>query len=150
MFSILIDAILDAKQRGLSFFVYSTAAEKNRSGASLTNIQIHLNLYGPLAAVLGGKYIAQKAISLAEGAVVRDLMSLIGIPHDQKSYLFINAVLCDMPGLSASLDEALHDGDHVGIFSRQHMWPYQYRDGIRMSESLTEALRKRGAMHNTY
>jgi len=116
----------------------------------LANIQINLNLYGPLAAVLGGKYIAQKAVLLTEGAVVRDLLDTLDIPHDQKSYLFINAVLCDMPGLSASLEEALHDGDHVGIFSRQHMWPYQYRDGIRMSASLTEALRSRGAIHNTY
>jgi hypothetical protein len=124
--------------------------DKSRSGAPLANIQINLNLYGPLAAVLGGKYIAQKAVSLTEGAVVRDLLDSLDISYDQKSYLFINAVLCDMPGLSASLEEALHDGDHVGIFSRQHMWPYQYRDGIRMSASLTEALRSRGAIHNTY
>lgn len=116
----------------------------------MANIQINLNLYGPLAAFLGGKYVAQKAFSLPEGAVIRDLMDMLGIQHDQKSYLFINAVLCDMPGLLASLDEPLHDGDHVGIFSSQHMWPYQYRDGIRMSVSLTEALRKHGAVHNIY
>jgi len=124
--------------------------DESRLGASLANIQINLNLYGPLAAILGGKYIAQKSVSLTEGAVVRGLLDSLGVQSDQKSYLFINAVLCDMPGLSASLDEPLHDGDHVGIFSRQHIWPYQYRDGIRMSESLTEALRKRGAIHNTY
>ncbi len=124
--------------------------QNNRSGTPLSNIQINLNLYGALASLAGGKYIAQQKMSLNDGAVIRDLLDSLSIPCDQKSYLFINAVLCDMPGLSASLDEPLHDGDHVGIFSRQHMWPYQYRDGIRMSASLTEALRKRGAMHNTY
>lgn len=116
----------------------------------MAHIQINLNLYGALASFAGGKYIAQTNVSLHEGAVIQDLMDSLSIPYDQKSYLFINAVLCDMPGLSASLDETLHDGDHVGIFSRQHMWPYQYRDGIRMSESLTEALRKHGAIHNIY
>lgn len=116
----------------------------------MADIYINLNLYGPLSAFLGGKYVAQKIISLPEGAVIRDLMNMLGIPYDQKSYLFINAVLCDMPGLLASLEEPLSDGDHVGIFSSQHMWPYQYRDGIRMSANLTEALRKRGALHNTY
>jgi len=124
--------------------------DKSRSGAHLANIQINLNLYGPLASFVGGKYIAQKEVSLQEGAVIRDLLDSLSIPYDQKSYLFINAALCDVPGMSASLDEPLHDGDHVGIFSRQHMWPYQYRDGIRMSASLTEALRKHGAIHNTY
>jgi len=123
---------------------------KTRSGIPLSNIQINLNLYGALASLAGGKYIAQKNVSLPEGKVIRDLLDSLGVPDDQKSYLFINAVLCDMPGLSASLDEPLHDGDHVGIFSRQHMWPYQYRDGIRMSERLTEALRKHGAIHNVY
>ena len=113
-------------------------------------ININLTLYGPLATFAGGKYIAQETVTLDQDACVRDLMDYFKIPYDEKSYLFINAVLCDMPGLLASLDEKLHDGDHVGIFSRQHMWPYQYRDGIRMSETLTATLRKHGAMHNVY
>ncbi len=111
---------------------------------------INVTLYGPLAKFAGGKYIAQKVVQLEDKAVVRDLLDYFGIPYDQKSYLFINAILCDMPGLLASLDEPLKDEDRVGIFSLQHMWPYQYRDGIRMSETLAETLRKHGAMHNTY
>ncbi|MFL7870743.1 MAG: MoaD/ThiS family protein [Anaerolineales bacterium] len=113
-------------------------------------ININLTLYGPLATFAGGKYIAQEVVTLDQNACVRDLMDNFKIPYDEKSYLFINAVLCDMPGLSASLDEKLHDGDRVGIFSRKHMWPYQYRDGIRMSETLLATLRKNGAMHNVY
>jgi molybdopterin converting factor small subunit len=116
----------------------------------MSSIKVDVTLYGSLAQFAGGKYVAQKIVELTENASVRDLLDHFGIPPDQKSYLFINAVLCDMPGLLASLDEPLEDGDHVGIFSLQHMWPYQYRDGIRMSEALTETLRKRGEMHNIY
>ncbi|MBT3314727.1 MAG: hypothetical protein HN390_08935 [Anaerolineae bacterium] len=79
-------------------------------------------------------------------------MDFFNIPYDQKSYLFINNILSDMPGLSASLDEALSDNARVGIFSLQHMYPYQYRDGLPMSEALTKILAERddGVMHNTY
>ncbi|MEA3336618.1 MAG: hypothetical protein U9R25_11955 [Chloroflexota bacterium] len=116
----------------------------------MSSVNVDVTLYGSLAQFAGGKYVAQKVVKLKANAIVRDLLDYFGIAHDQKSYLLINAVLCDMPGLQASLDEPLEDGDHVGIFSLQHMWPYQYRDGIRMSETLTETLRKRGAMHNIY
>jgi len=30
------------------------------------------------------------------------------------------------------------------------MWPYQYRDGIVMSDPLKAAMKKYGAMHHTY
>ena len=113
-------------------------------------IKINVSLYGALAHIGGGKYVAQMDIELEPGAQIGDLLARLGVSDDQKSYLFVNAVLCDVPGLSASVNEPLGDGDHVGIFSTGYMWPYQYRDGIRMSASLTEALRARGAMHNTY
>lgn len=113
-------------------------------------IKIDTALYGPLAEYGGGKYVAQIDVELETGSQIQDLLRNLGIPHDEKGYLFINAVLCDAPGLSASLLEPLNDGDHVGIFSLQHMWPYQYRDGIRMSESLEKKLQEHGAMRNTY
>ncbi len=115
-------------------------------------IRITLTLYGPLAKFAGGKYIAQKTIELEEGATIQKLMDFFHIPYDQKSYLFINNILSDMPGLSASLDEVLSDNARVGIFSLQHMYPYQYRDGLPMSENLTKTLKERGggALHNTY
>ena len=115
-------------------------------------IGVNVTLYGPLAKFAGGKYIAQEVVALKEGAVIRDLLDHFGISYDQRGYLFVNNILCDMPGLLASLDEMLEDNARVGIFSLQHMWPYQYRDGIRMSETLTETLAKRdgGMMHNTY
>jgi len=115
-------------------------------------IRVTLTLYGSLAQYAGGKYIAQEVVELDEGATIRDLMDRFEIPYDQKSYLFINNILSDMPGLSASLDEVLEEGARVGIFSLTHMYPYQYRDGLPMSESLTKILNERegGAMHNTY
>ncbi|MBT3190776.1 MAG: MoaD/ThiS family protein [Anaerolineae bacterium] len=118
----------------------------------MATIQITLTLYGPLAKFAGGKYIAQKAVELEEHKTIRDLMDKFEIPYDQKSYLFINNILSDMPGLNASLNEALKDNARVGIFSQQHMYPYQYRDGLPMSDALTKELSERegGAMHNTY
>ena len=115
-------------------------------------IQITLTLYGPIAKFAGGKYIAQKSIKLEENTTIRDLLDKFEIPYDQKSYLFINNILSDMPGLNASLDEILTDNARVGIFSQQHMYPYQYRDGLPMSEALIKELKERdgGAMHNTY
>lgn len=113
-------------------------------------IKVNVTLYGSLARIGDGKHVAQMDVELESGARMEDLLNHLDIPHEEKSYLFINAVLCDVPGLSASLCEPLNNGDHVGIFSIGYMWPYQYRDGIRMSDTLTEALREHGAMHNTY
>ena len=118
----------------------------------MTRINITLTLYGNLAKFAGGKYIAQKEVTLEESATIQNLMDSFKIPYDQKSYLFINNILSDMPGLNASLDEVLTNNARVGVFSLQHMYPYQYRDGLPMSESLTKILKERegGAMHNTY
>jgi len=118
----------------------------------MSSINVTLTLYGSLASFAGGKYIAQKNVVLEENATIRNLMDRFEIPYDQKSYLFINNILSDMPGLSASLDEVLKDNARVGIFSLQHIYPYQYRDGLPLSEALTKVLQERddGAMHNTY
>ena len=121
-----------------------------KSNASNNTIVVNVSLYGPLAKYGGGKHVAQKDIKFEAEAEIKDLLEHLGIPPEEKSYLFINAVLCDAPGLSASLHEPLNDGDHVGIFSLQHMWPYQYRDGIRMSDSLEKTLQQHGKMRNTY
>jgi hypothetical protein len=89
-------------------------------------------------------------IQFEPGARLRDLFDQLKIPPEETSYIFINAVLCDVPGLNASADEPLNDGDHIGIFSEGYMWPYQYRDGMPMSDSLKEAMSEHGALHHTY
>ena len=118
----------------------------------MKTIRVTLTLYGSIAKFAGGKYIAQQSVELEENQSVQDLMDKFKIPYDQKSYLFINNILSDMPGLNASLNEILTDNARIGIFSPQHMYPYQYRDGLPMSASLKKELQERegGAMHNTY
>jgi len=113
-------------------------------------INVNTTIYGSLARLCGGKYIAQIQAELPRNAKISDLLQSLNISPEDKSYLFINAVLCDMPGLNASPEEELHDGDHVGIFSNGYMWPFQYRDGVHMSESLRATLLKTGVMHHTY
>jgi len=116
----------------------------------MSSITVDVALYGSLARYGGGRHVAKFNVQLKSGACMANLLAQLNIPKKEKGYAFINSVLCDVPGLSASLNESLKDGDHVGIFSLTHMWPYQYRDGICMSDSLTMALKERGAMHHTY
>lgn len=111
---------------------------------------VHVSLYGEIAQYGGGKYIASFHHPWFENMQIRDLLSDLGLPDREKGYLFINSILCDAPGLNASLQEELHPGDHIGIFSIKHMWPYQYRDGIHMSDNLVEAMAEKGVMRNTY
>ena len=106
-------------------------------------IVVNLSLYGPIAKYAGGKYIASLDLELKDSATIQDILETLNLPFDEKGYLFINSTLCDMPGLNASLNESLKNEDHVGIFSTTHMWPYQYRDGIRMSESLKQISKKK-------
>ncbi len=113
-------------------------------------ITVDLALYGPVARAAGGHHVAQRTVRLKPGSTVRELAEGFGLDESETGYIFVNAVLCDVPGMNVSKDLRLHDGDHVGVFSLVHMWPYQYRDGVRMTEALREALRQRGAMHHSY
>jgi len=119
-------------------------------GFRLEYIQVQVSLYGSLARYRGGRHVAMANISLPVGATKGDLMVEMGISNQEKGYLFINAVLCDVPGLSTGEGQVLKDGDHIGIFSTDRIWPYQYRDGVKMSAELTEALQKYGPMHHSY
>lgn len=116
----------------------------------MLSISVHVSLYGDLAKYAGGHHIAQTKIVLDGNKNIGNLLDKLTISADEKGYIFKNAVLCDVPGLDAAREESLCDGDHVGIFSTQHMWPYQYRDGIRMSDNLARTLNREGAMHNIY
>ena len=111
---------------------------------------VNVTIYGDIAHYGGGTHIASLDIQLNENAVVETLLQRLSLPSEERGYLFINSVLVDAPGLYASKNELLHQGDHVGIFSIRHMWPFQYRDGIRMSESLKAAMLKSGPMRNIY
>lgn len=116
----------------------------------LQTITVKVALYGALAANLGKRYVASGDIELPVNATVSDLLRKLSISDHDRGYLFINAVLHDVPGLYASAFQPLHPNDHVGIFSTTHMWPYQYRDGVRMSPALKKAMESHGVMHNVY
>lgn len=114
------------------------------------SIQVNVSLYGSISRYAGGRHVAQVNIELPEGATKADLLAHLGVSQAERGYLFINAVLCDVPGLDTGSAEPLEDGDHVGIFSVDRIWPYQYRDGVVMSPGLKKALEKHGAMHHSY
>lgn len=111
---------------------------------------VNVSLYGSLARFGGGRHVAQVNIELESNSGKQDLIKQLGIPEDERGYLFINAVLCEVPGISTGANEALHHGDHIGIFSIDRLYPYQYRDGLPMSEGLKKTLGKHGAMHHSY
>jgi hypothetical protein len=111
---------------------------------------INVTLYGDIARYGAGKHIATVDLDLPDGASIDDLLCKISLPEDERGYLFINSVLHDVPGLYASKSDLLENGDHVGIFSTHHMWPYQYRHGIHISDALQTAMAEHGPMKNTY
>lgn len=113
-------------------------------------IKVNVSLYGSIARFGAGRYVAQLSVELEQPAGKAELLDFLHIPENERGYLFINAVLCEVPGMKTGENEALCDGDHVGIFSTDRLWPYQYRDGIVMSEGLRAALKEHGVMHHSY
>lgn len=113
-------------------------------------IRVNVVIYGSLSRKFAGKHIAELAVELPDDSTKADLLTHLGISPSERSYIFINAVLCDVPGLITDGAEPLNDKDHVGIFAHDYMWPYQYRDGVHMSENLKNAMQEHGAMHNIY
>ena len=116
----------------------------------MPNIKVDVCLYGSLARLAGGRHVGQVSLELEDGATKADVLERLHVPPQERGYLFINAMLCDVPGLETGERIPLLDGDHIGIFSIDRVWPYQYRDGVRMSEGLTAALQVHGAMHHNY
>jgi hypothetical protein len=116
----------------------------------MPTIKVNVALYGSLSRFAGGRHLAQFDVDLESGSTKHDLLAILGIPEQERGFLFINAVLHDVPGLNAESQEPLKDGDHIGIFSTTYMWPYQYRDGIRMSDGLKQVLQEHGSMHHSY
>jgi hypothetical protein len=116
----------------------------------MTKICVNVALYGSLARLRGGKHIAHFDMEVDPPTTKNDLIEMLDVPENERGYLFINAVLHDVPGLTTVSTTPLKDGDHIGIFSTDHMWPYQYRDGVIMSPELKAALAELGEMHHTY
>jgi hypothetical protein len=116
----------------------------------MDQITINVSFYGELAQLVAGRSVHTTDFTLPKSSTVKYLLETFKIPFDQQGYTFINAVLCDMPGLGTSHQEVLKDGDHIGIFSTKYVWPFQYRNGAPISDALRAALVERGVMHHTY
>jgi hypothetical protein len=129
---------------------FHSSKQPNQVQVAVETITVDVAVYGPLARAVGGKHIATKEVTLSADVTLGYLREQLGIKEEDTGYIFINSILCDVPGLNASRDLPLSDGDHIGFFSKVHMWPYQYRDGARMTPELKAALKERGAMHHSY
>jgi hypothetical protein len=113
-------------------------------------MDIDVALYGAIARYAGGRHMRQCTVTLPPGSTLQDLFERLALPAGERGYVFRNAVLCDMPGLNVAGQERLAEGDHVGIFSADRAWPYQYRQGTKVSEALAAALAKRGELRHSY
>jgi len=106
-------------------------------------IDIEVWLYGPLSAYAPsgrGPGHARFHLQAPDATRMRDLLSILKIPPDEKGITFVNGQLTDMPGLHADDELELHAGDRVGIFHTNSMWPFQYRFGASISPALQRAM----------
>ena len=109
---------------------------------------IDVALYGGVARFAGGKFIAETTLDLPEGSTLGDLFAELGLPLEEIGIVFVDAVLHNLPGIMVCENDPLYDGAHVGIFAIDRVWPYQYRDGARVSASLKQKLDEDGYLRH--
>ena len=100
-------------------------------------------LYGSLA-FYGGKAaqgsFANVKMYLPEGSTMADLLARLGMRTEERGITFINGQLSAMPGLQPDLGHILRDGDRVGLFDLNSMWPFQYRHGAMLTDEMAHAM----------
>ena len=113
-------------------------------------ITLEVWLYGPLArydsAADRGSFALLEP-RLPDGSRMRDLLSLLSLPSEERGITFVNGALTAMPGVQPDLDQTLKDGDRVGIFHLKSMWPFQYRDGVALGPGLAQQLARDAKPH---
>lgn len=112
-------------------------------------------LYGALARYGGERRqpsFANVQVTLPDGGTLAELLACLGMSTEERGITFINGQLSAMPGLQPDLGHVLHDGDRVGFFDPQSMWPFQYRHGAAMTEEMARAMtaEKDAGLHHTY
>ncbi len=118
-------------------------------------ITVDVRLYGSLSRYgthgEGAGY-GSAQVSLSEGSTLADLLASLGIRTEERGVTFINGQLSAMPGLQPDLNQALHEGDRVGLFDLKSMWPFQYRAGAAMTKPREQATapEKAVGMHHRY
>lgn len=108
---------------------------------------IHLDiwLYGPLARYGGSddNIFAQVSLEMPVGSTVRDVLSHLQMPSEERGITFINGDLSAMPGLQPDLDHVLAEGDRIAFFHLKSMWPFQYRHDVDMVGELQAEIASR-------
>lgn len=118
-------------------------------------ITVDIWLYGDLArygGVASPQSHANVPLNVPVGATVRDLLTKLSMPTEERGITFINGKLSAMPGLQPDLDLLLRDGDRIAFFHLKSMWPFQYRHGISMTDEMDNTIRslKDRGLHHTY
>jgi hypothetical protein len=118
-------------------------------------IKVDIWLYGDLARYGGAASTESHAnvpLNVAEGTTVRDLLTKLSMPTEERGITFINGKLSAMQGLQPDLDLLLRDGDRIAFFHLKSMWPFQYRHGISMTDEMDNTIRSRKdqGLHHTY
>ena len=121
----------------------------------MAEISMEVWLYGPLARYgreADEGSFANLKIDLPEGSTMSDLLKHLGIHDEERGITFVNGQLSAMPGLKPDLNHILSDGDRVGIFHLQSMWPFQYRHGVTTTEEMEKAMaaRKDAGLRHSY
>lgn len=127
-------------------------------------MRVEVWLYGPISRY--GREIDEESVQdrrvepsyaelhlrLPEGSTVTHLLDLLKLPPEEKGITFINGNLAAMPGVDTDRNVELHDGDRVGISHRRSMWPFQYRFGASLDETLKDSFRQRKdrGIHHAY
>jgi hypothetical protein len=109
----------------------------------MATIHVEVWLYGSLARYGGEaarKSHANLQLHLPAGSLMRDLLSNLGLPTEERGITFINGDLSAMPELQPDLDHILQDGDRVAFFHLKSMWPAQYRDGAALAPDMARAM----------
>lgn len=121
----------------------------------MTDILLDVWLYGELARYVGeanhGSY-ANPKVKLAQDSTIRDLLSFLQMPTEERGISFINGELSSMPNLQPDLDHPLQDNDRVAFFDLHSMWPFQYRFGIKMADEISEVMKSSEdhGLHHAY
>lgn len=121
----------------------------------MAEIAVDVWLYGALAQYGGDARqpsFANLKPRVRAGTLLRELLTKIGMPTEERGITFINGQLSAMPGLQPDLDRVLQDGDRVGLFDPKSMWPFQYRHGSAMTDDLSAALadQEGRGLHHAY
>lgn len=121
----------------------------------MSEIKVDVWLYGNLSRFAGSASqgsFANIKVALTEASRVRDLLTCLQMPTEERGITFINGELSAMPGMQPDLDHVLKDGDRVAFFHLTSMWPFQYRFGIAMVNEMTEAMQSNPdqGIHHAY